>query len=692
MQSAAGGRNFNAPSTPGPRFAVETRVRNQLRCDAVSAPAMDHSKDVPWRALPVSGRDVNSVPSMITSDESLYLHWLARCRYRGLGEIVDGGPLLGGSTMALAEGLRLNPAVTNRVRRIHSYDLFEYTPAMKRVFKGRAEPPPSSSLLSEFMRHTLPWREQICVYPGDVCQYTWNGAPIEILFIDLAKTWEIQRHLLRTFFPSLIPGVSTVVQQDYFFVSCYWIHLLMEYLHEYFAIAAMPDGPTLAFDYIAPIPRELLDPDDERHFSLDEAVALMDRSLDRFAGSKRLTATTAKVSLLLAYGDVSTAATVLQAVREAPDFDDHVRIDWDKAAQRVHAAAVADRRRRPGGSEPREFAYWKPSWAEGAITQEDARFVHDLVLETRPASAVEIGVASGCSSAVLLQALDIVGDAGAEEPLLYAFDIATHCYFDGNIPTGTAVKEETPDLASRYALTCGDALDASRRLTGMSIEFAFIDGNHYHPWPAIDLIALLPVLAPGAWVALHDIRLPEINIRSLRGYGPGYVYDRWPFEKRQGGFRGNTGAIRLPVAPTDLRGWCDEVLSLPWETVPPARVLEALGINGQHVADSSRIAALHRIERAWRQERPLYVWGTGEAAGQMTAWLRERQAPVAGLVDDDPTQWDRHLWDLVVVAPAAVRTCTDGEPLVVVTGRYRHRIARRLKADGWRADRDFVVL
>jgi hypothetical protein len=296
---------------------------------------------VPWRALDVSGRDVNPIPSMITEDEALYLHWLARCRYRGLGAIVDGGPLLGGSTVALAEGLRRNAQVSERRGRIHSYDLFEYTPLMTRVFRGRKAPAPGASLLAEFQRNVQPWHDSIVVYPGDVCDRQWTGGPIEILFIDLAKTWDIQRHLLREFFPHLVPGVSVVVQQDYFFVSCYWIHLVMEALSPYFRISAMPEGPTLAFDLVAPIPPHLLERDYEHAFTRDDAVALMDRSLARFTGTHRLVAETAKVSLLLAYGDVTGAAQVLDAIRTAPAFDARVRIDWDKAAARVQAAAEA---------------------------------------------------------------------------------------------------------------------------------------------------------------------------------------------------------------------------------------------------------------------------------------------------------------------------------------------------------------
>lgn len=297
----------------------------------------------PWRDLGITGRDINTIPSMIAPDESLYLHWLARCRYTGQGEIVDGGPLLGGSTVAFAEGLRLNEAVENKAERIHSYDLFEYTVYMTRLFRRGPQPAPGTSLLPKFRENIKPWAGSVHVYPGDILNYSWSKAPIEILFIDVAKTWEIQLHVLREFFPSLIPGVSIVVQQDYFFVSCYWIHLVMESLSDYFRPVHMPEGPTLGFEVLKPVPAHLLNVDYRTAFTQTEALALMDRSLSRFEGAKKLVASTAKVSLLLAHQNVKEARQLLDSIREAADYGEAVRIDYQKAEERVARAEAQGR-------------------------------------------------------------------------------------------------------------------------------------------------------------------------------------------------------------------------------------------------------------------------------------------------------------------------------------------------------------
>jgi hypothetical protein len=53
--------------------------------------------------------------------------------------------------------------------------------------------------------------------------YTWSEGPIEILFIDSAKTWDLVNAVLKGFGPHLVPGKSRIVLQDFHFP---WAHCL----------------------------------------------------------------------------------------------------------------------------------------------------------------------------------------------------------------------------------------------------------------------------------------------------------------------------------------------------------------------------------------------------------------------------------------------------------------------------------
>jgi len=59
-----------------------------------------------WRRYSEKSR--YAVPTMLSEEEIRLLRWATHEYYEGEGEIIDAGCFLGGSTMALAEGLARN--------------------------------------------------------------------------------------------------------------------------------------------------------------------------------------------------------------------------------------------------------------------------------------------------------------------------------------------------------------------------------------------------------------------------------------------------------------------------------------------------------------------------------------------------------------------------------------------------------
>jgi hypothetical protein len=274
----------------------------------------------PWLALDMDVPGIDSIPSLMSPEESLYLHWIAREYYEGVGEIFDGGPLLGGSTCALSSGLALNSRVENKHRRIHSYDLFLYAEYyMSPLFAG-AGLKDGESFLPLFLKNTMQFKDYIDFHAGDVLTMDWTAGPLEIAFMDLVKSREINDHLVKQLFGALIPGRSIVAQQDYFHFYCYWIHLTMEYLKEYFSIVESPYGGTLSFLLKDKIPDELLEMPASEVYDKDRSLRLMDDSIARFRGLQKLKVTTAKIRLLAALDEMEAAAAVAREVRNSPDW------------------------------------------------------------------------------------------------------------------------------------------------------------------------------------------------------------------------------------------------------------------------------------------------------------------------------------------------------------------------------------
>ena len=198
------------------------------------------------------------IGTMMKPEELNLLYGLARHHYQGHGEIIDFGPFLGSSTFMLVEGLRANSRLYGSGRRIFSFDRFVYEPYKGfDIFLNEKDLPTRSF----FQNYLVNLKEQIAnVYcsPGDLLTFSWNQHPIEILFVDLAKSVELNNHLIRQFFGALIPQHSIVVQQDYFYYGCPWIAIAMEHFADWLDYVGCAMGATAYFQARAKIPQILV--------------------------------------------------------------------------------------------------------------------------------------------------------------------------------------------------------------------------------------------------------------------------------------------------------------------------------------------------------------------------------------------------------------------------------------------------
>lgn len=234
--------------------------------------------------------------------------------------------------------------------------------------------------------------------------------------------------------------------------------------------------------------------------------------------------------------------------------------------------------------------YAVPGWVrQGSVSHGDAMFLYAMVRLLRPPMVVEIGVASGCSTAVLAcamadEGLSLVDDRGG--PVVHGFDVLDHVYFDPGRPVGCAVRDMAPDLLAAVRIHAGlTARDAGAMFAGRRLPFAFIDANHNHPWTTADLLALAPALAPGAWVAIHDVALERIAHEHAQrvgapapagGRGPRMLHEWWPWEKIVGAGDGyNIAAVRMPDQPL-RRAALAGLLDGPWDCRPSAALSHLL--------------------------------------------------------------------------------------------------------------------
>jgi hypothetical protein len=162
-------------------------------------------------------------PTMLTREEMRMLAWIAR-NATVPGAIADLGCFLGGSTVSLAWGAK-EAALPRRIR---SFDRFRVDEANKfRFLYSRGHGYMAGEDALPLFRHfTRPFGSTVEAVPGDIQAQSWRHGPIAVLFIDLAKTRGINDHILKTFFPHLVPG-SIVVQQDFLYIRNPWLYPTM---------------------------------------------------------------------------------------------------------------------------------------------------------------------------------------------------------------------------------------------------------------------------------------------------------------------------------------------------------------------------------------------------------------------------------------------------------------------------------
>jgi hypothetical protein len=202
----------------------------------------------------------------------------------------------------------------------------------------------------------------------------------------------------------------------------------------------------------------------------------------------------------------------------------------------------------------------KPDWVKRQIGRRDAKAIAREVRRAGARTLVEVGVASGYSSAILYAA----GRSTGAQPALYAFDLAKCLYYDASRRSGDAFYEilgDAPGYFLNVGLTSAEVSDLP------PVDFLFIDACHQHPWPALDLLSLSRYLKEGAIVALHDLELIFQEYSWARQQdGPRDLYRSWIGKKWLGDRAPNVGFLYF-----EKRAMLESLvpcLSLDWNTIP----------------------------------------------------------------------------------------------------------------------------
>lgn len=239
------------------------------------------TEDKPW--LAPDAQAGSYAIGMLGLEERKLLYHVARDLYSGAGAVVELGAFCGASTCCLAAGLADNPRAAGR--HIDSFDSFLASETylvdfLRDQFGERIAP--GQSFEAIFRRVTTEYADRIEVHAGDLLEQTWPGdQPIELLFVDIAKTLALSGKVLTEFFPRLIPGKSLVVHQDFYHPTAFYLPVVMDFLMDYFTLIETGRNWSAAFRLERAIPREQLEIAGRYQFSFIQQKLAFSRMMRR---------------------------------------------------------------------------------------------------------------------------------------------------------------------------------------------------------------------------------------------------------------------------------------------------------------------------------------------------------------------------------------------------------------------------
>ena len=155
-----------------------------------------------------------AIPSMGTHNVGDYLYDLCR-QSTGRGVVIEVGTWLGASAAWMAAGLR----ESSHPRLMICFDRFVATESEVAKARTAGVMLDAGCDTREIVGANLdPIYSHVALHRCDIRLCEWDDDnPIEIYADDAAKSNQAFRHVLRTFGPSFIPGVTTVLLHDFNF-------------------------------------------------------------------------------------------------------------------------------------------------------------------------------------------------------------------------------------------------------------------------------------------------------------------------------------------------------------------------------------------------------------------------------------------------------------------------------------------
>ena len=123
------------------------------------------------------------------------------------------------------------------------------------------------------------------------------------------------------------------------------------------------------------------------------------------------------------------------------------------------------------------------------LSLKQAYFINGIIRKYKPKHCLEIGVANGGSSILILNAIKDIKDS-----ILVSLDLNTQLYIDSKKKTGYRVKKYFFELSKNWMLFTGDMPNKFLVKLNIKFDLLFLDTSHISPGEFLNLIEAMPFL------------------------------------------------------------------------------------------------------------------------------------------------------------------------------------------------------
>lgn len=233
--------------------------------------------------------------------------------------------------------------------------------------------------------------------------------------------------------------------------------------------------------------------------------------------------------------------------------------------------------------EPRNEAMKKITKVDGEpeMTEFESAFLCGLIKENRPKKILEIGVAAGGTTAILMQC---ISDLELNDTEIFSVDLNKKYYRGDGRDTGfLGVEMEKQMPKVRHEFILGKVIPDVIEQIGGGIDLVVLDTVHSLPGEVLDFPVFLPFLSKNAIVVLHDVAYQHYNERggfatqTLLDVATGDRIVPMGMDKNRPTKLANIAAIRVN---DDTKKYIDAVfysMTLPWVYIPDKDQLDSYG-------------------------------------------------------------------------------------------------------------------